>query len=215
MIKSLVVARARNGVIGRDNALPWRLPADLAYFKRVTMGHPVIMGRRTWESIGRPLPGRLNIVVSRNRDYQAPGATGSADASDCRTLRHRLALLRRRPRVRGSAREDSWSDPTGPGRFVTPARSRDAGLPPVSDVRNVPARGRRDQARRKRCWIGSVDREIHALSTWLALKDCEIEFDFYLIRHIRCLTTGSVPRIPTWGVWPIYSFSSSAWRRQA
>ena len=75
MIKSLVVARARNGVIGRDNALPWRLPADLAYFKRVTMGHPVIMGRRTWESIGRPLPGRLNIVVSRNRDYQAPGAT--------------------------------------------------------------------------------------------------------------------------------------------
>ena len=95
-----------------------------------------------------------------------PGrSAGSADASDCRTLRHRLALLRRRPRVRGSAREDSRSDPADPARFVTPARSRDAGLPPVSDVRNVPARGRRDQARRKRCWIGSVDREIHALST--------------------------------------------------
>jgi dihydrofolate reductase len=75
MIKSLVVARARNGVIGRDNRLPWRLPADLAYFKRVTMGHPVIMGRRTWESIGKPLPGRLNIVVSRNRAYKAEGAT--------------------------------------------------------------------------------------------------------------------------------------------
>ena len=74
---------SRNRVIGRDNRLPWRLPADLAYFKRVTMGHPVIMGRRTWESIGRPLPGRQNIVVSRNRDYSAPGATvvGSLDAA--------------------------------------------------------------------------------------------------------------------------------------
>ena len=66
---------ARNGVIGRDNRLPWRLPADLAYFKRVTLGHPVIMGRRTWESIGRPLPGRLNIVVSRNPALRAQGAT--------------------------------------------------------------------------------------------------------------------------------------------
>jgi dihydrofolate reductase len=74
MIRSLVVAMARNRVIGRDNRLPWRLPADLAYFKQVTMGHPVIMGRRTWESIGRPLPGRKNIVVSRNREYTAPGA---------------------------------------------------------------------------------------------------------------------------------------------
>jgi dihydrofolate reductase len=81
VIRSLVVAMARNRVIGRDNRLPWRLPADLAYFKRVTMGHPVIMGRRTWESIGRPLPGRQNIVVSRNRGYSAPGATvvGSLD----------------------------------------------------------------------------------------------------------------------------------------
>ena len=81
MIRSLVVARARNGVIGRDNRLPWRLPADLAYFKQATMGHPVIMGRRTWESIGRALPGRKNIVVSRNPRYEAPGATvvGSLD----------------------------------------------------------------------------------------------------------------------------------------
>jgi dihydrofolate reductase len=81
MIRSLVVAMDRNRVIGRDNRLPWRLPADLAYFKRVTLGHPVIMGRRTWESIGKPLPGRKNIVVSRNPDYEAPGATvvGSLD----------------------------------------------------------------------------------------------------------------------------------------
>jgi len=75
VIRSLVVAMARNRVIGRDNQLPWRLPADLAYFKRITMGHPVIMGRRTYESIGRPLPGRLNIVVSRSPQFSAPGCT--------------------------------------------------------------------------------------------------------------------------------------------
>lgn len=73
MIRALVVAVARNGVIGRDNQLPWKLPADLAYFKRVTMGHPVIMGRRTHESIGKPLPGRTNIVVTHNPNYEAPG----------------------------------------------------------------------------------------------------------------------------------------------
>jgi dihydrofolate reductase len=73
MRRSLVVAVARNGVIGRDNRLPWRLPDDMAYFKRVTMGHPVIMGRRTYESIGKPLPGRKNIVVTHNAGYEAPG----------------------------------------------------------------------------------------------------------------------------------------------
>ncbi len=75
MIRSLVVAMARNRVIGRDNALPWRLPEELAHFKRVTMGHPIVMGRRTWESIGRPLPGRQNIVVTRTPGYAAPGCT--------------------------------------------------------------------------------------------------------------------------------------------
>ena len=81
MRRSLVVAMARNRVIGRDNRLPWRLPADLAYFKQVTTGHPVVMGRRTYESIGRPLPGRQNIVVTRNRAFSAPGCTvvGSLD----------------------------------------------------------------------------------------------------------------------------------------
>ena len=73
MRRSLVVAVASNGVIGRDGGLPWKLPDDLAYFKKVTMGHPVVMGRRTWESIGKALPGRENIVVTRNRGYQAPG----------------------------------------------------------------------------------------------------------------------------------------------
>lgn len=66
---------SRNRVIGRNNELPWRLPSDLAFFKRVTLGHPVIMGRRTYESIGKPLPGRLNIVVTGNRGYRAPGCT--------------------------------------------------------------------------------------------------------------------------------------------
>ncbi|MBU3577007.1 dihydrofolate reductase [Polynucleobacter sp. UK-Kesae-W10] len=71
---SMIVARSRNHVIGRDNQMPWKISADLQFFKRVTMGHPVIMGRKTWESIGRPLPGRRNIVVSRNADYLANGA---------------------------------------------------------------------------------------------------------------------------------------------
>ena len=64
---AMIVAAAENDVIGRDNALPWRLPEDLRYFRRVTMGKPVIMGRRTFESIGRPLPGRCNIVVTGDR----------------------------------------------------------------------------------------------------------------------------------------------------
>jgi dihydrofolate reductase len=83
MRRSLVVAVARNGVIGRNNALPWRLPADLAHFKKVTMGHPIVMGRRTYESIGKPLPGRKNIVVTHNPGYEAPGCvvvTSLADA---------------------------------------------------------------------------------------------------------------------------------------
>jgi dihydrofolate reductase len=70
-----VVAVARNGVIGRDNALPWRLPADLQHFKRTTIGRPILMGRRTWESLGRPLPGRTNLVLTRAAGYVAEGAT--------------------------------------------------------------------------------------------------------------------------------------------
>ena len=73
MIVSLVVAMAENRVIGRNNQLPWYLPEDLKYFKRVTMGKPIIMGRKTFESIGKPLPGRTNIVITRNTDYQAEG----------------------------------------------------------------------------------------------------------------------------------------------
>jgi len=70
---SLIAAVARNGVIGRDNAIPWRLPSDLKRFKALTFGHPVVMGRRTFQSLGRPLPGRDNIVVSRH-GFRADGA---------------------------------------------------------------------------------------------------------------------------------------------
>ncbi len=71
---SLIAAVARNGAIGKDNALLWRLPEDLKFFKRTTLGCPVIMGRKTWDSIGRPLPGRRNIVITRNTGWQAEGA---------------------------------------------------------------------------------------------------------------------------------------------
>ena len=70
---SMVVAMDARGVIGRDNGLPWHLPADLQHFKRTTMGKPILMGRKTHESIGRPLPGRTNIVITRDSGYQADG----------------------------------------------------------------------------------------------------------------------------------------------
>jgi dihydrofolate reductase len=72
---AIVVAMAANRVIGKDNQLPWHLPADLRHFKQLTLGKPVLMGRKTYESIGRPLPGRANIVLTRDRDYAAPGCT--------------------------------------------------------------------------------------------------------------------------------------------
>lgn len=72
---SLIVARASNGVIGKDNQLPWHLPADLKHFKAITMGKPIVMGRKTFDSIGRPLPGRQNIVVTRNPDFTSSGIT--------------------------------------------------------------------------------------------------------------------------------------------
>ena len=72
---SLIVAASRNGVIGANNRLPWHLPADLKRFKQLTMGHPILMGRKTFESIGTPLPGRTNLVITRQKDFQCCGAT--------------------------------------------------------------------------------------------------------------------------------------------
>ena len=82
-ILSMIVAHANNRVIGKNNVMPWHLPADLAYFKKTTLGKPIIMGRKTYESIGRPLPGRQNIVISRDGNYQAEGVdvVSSVDAA--------------------------------------------------------------------------------------------------------------------------------------
>jgi len=82
----LVAAIAANGVIGANGKLPWHLPEDLQHFKRLTLGHPVIMGRKTWESIGRPLPNRTNIVVSRRSDFHAAGATVAPSVEDALAL---------------------------------------------------------------------------------------------------------------------------------
>jgi dihydrofolate reductase len=73
MILTVIAAVARNGAIGKDNALLWRLPEDLQFFKRTTLGSPIIMGRKTFDSIGKPLPGRRNIVITRNTGWLAPG----------------------------------------------------------------------------------------------------------------------------------------------
>ncbi|HHX8494921.1 type 3 dihydrofolate reductase [Vibrio diabolicus] len=75
MIISMIAAMADNRIIGKDNQMPWHLPADFAWFKRCTMGKPVVMGRKTYESIGRPLPGRLNIVISRDETLKVEGVT--------------------------------------------------------------------------------------------------------------------------------------------
>ena len=91
MTLALIAAVAANGVIGDRNRLPWRLPEDLAHFRALTTGHAVIMGRKTWESLGSPLPNRQNIVVSRNPRYHAAGAEVVA------TLDAALALVRLPP----------------------------------------------------------------------------------------------------------------------
>ena len=88
---TLVVARARNGVIGRDNALPWHLPEDLRHFKATTLGHAILMGRRTFESIGRPLPGRRTIVVTRDPTWSHPGCERAG------SLEEAIALASRAP----------------------------------------------------------------------------------------------------------------------
>ena len=82
---NLIFAKSRNGVIGKDGKLPWHLPEDLAHFKRVTLGCPVIMGRKTWDSLParfRPLPGRTNVVVTHQSDWSAPGAQRAAGLTD-------------------------------------------------------------------------------------------------------------------------------------
>ena len=90
---AVIVAAAENGVIGRNNALPWHLSEDLRYFKRVTMGKPIVMGRKTYESIGRPLPGRSNIVISRSPDFEAEGIRVVASLDEALSLATDIAEI--------------------------------------------------------------------------------------------------------------------------
>ena len=90
---SIIVAAAENGVIGRNNALPWHLSEDLQHFKQLTMGKPILMGRKTFESIGRPLPGRTNIVVSTNPDYRPAGVRVVGSLPDALALAETIALI--------------------------------------------------------------------------------------------------------------------------
>lgn len=89
---ALIAAVADNGVVGRDNKMPWHLPEDLKYFKRITLGKPVVMGRKTWDSIGRPLPGRTNIVISRQADLKLEGASVVADLPAALSLAKSIAV---------------------------------------------------------------------------------------------------------------------------
>src|SRR5690554_7635804 len=93
MRKALIVAMSRNRVIGRDNKLPWYLPGDLKYFKQATLGKPIIMGRKTWESLKGPLPGRTNIVVTRQAGYQAAGAKVVPSLDEALTLATHIGLI--------------------------------------------------------------------------------------------------------------------------
>lgn len=145
----IIVARARNGVIGAKGRLPWHLPEDLALFKRTTMGHPVIMGRRTWDSIGRPLPGRRNIVVTHNAHWHAEGVERASSLAQALALcgREQEAFLiggaqlyaeALRGRVDGiyltqidaDFAGDTWFAPLEPGRWRERSRTH---YPPSGD----------------------------------------------------------------------------------
>jgi len=86
MTVTLIAAVARNGVIGADGGIPWHLPQDFAHFKATTLGHTLVMGRATYESIGRPLPGRTTIVLTRDPDWRADGVTTAASVEDALAL---------------------------------------------------------------------------------------------------------------------------------
>ncbi|MEH6515492.1 MAG: dihydrofolate reductase [Halioglobus sp.] len=133
---ALIVAVAENGVIGRDNGLPWHLPDDLKYFKRVTMGKPILMGRKTFESIGRPLPGRTNIVISANPDYQANGVRVVSSLEEALALAEDIATIdgAEELMVIGGARIYAAALPRASRLYLTEVHAEVAGdayLPPL------------------------------------------------------------------------------------
>jgi dihydrofolate reductase len=152
---ALVVAMSRNRVIGRNNALPWHAPADLKHFKRLTTGKAVIMGRRTFASIGKPLPNRLNIVVTRDRDFHADGVVIAYDVEEALRLAQE-SMLGDEAMVIGGAQifdlvlpradrlylteldiqveGDTFLSPLAPGEWREAARERHDGPPPMSFV---------------------------------------------------------------------------------
>lgn len=93
---NLIYARARNGVIGKQGALPWHLPEDLAHFKRTTLGCPIIMGRKTWDSIPpkfRPLPGRTNVVITRQSDWREDGVIPASNLLEALTICEHMSII--------------------------------------------------------------------------------------------------------------------------
>lgn len=152
---ALVVAMSRNRVIGRNNALPWHAPADLKRFKQITTGRPVIMGRKTFASIGKALPNRLNIVVTRDRDFQAAGVVIAYDVDEALRLAEESRLggeamviggaqifeivLPRADRIHLTELDievegDTFMPPLDPAQWREAARERHDGPPPMSFV---------------------------------------------------------------------------------
>lgn len=118
-VLALIVAMAHNRVIGKNNTLPWHLPEDLQHFKRTTLGAPIIMGRHTWESIGRPLPGRRNIVLSRNPAWLAEGAERAASLEDALALCRQVNPAPARAFVIGGAQLYAQALPLADELFIT------------------------------------------------------------------------------------------------
>lgn len=132
MIISMIAAMADDRIIGKDNQMPWHLPADFAWFKRCTLGKPIVMGRKTYDSIGRPLPGRLNIVITRDTELQIEGVTvvqsveqaievagdveelmiigGGSIYQACLPMASRLYLTFIKADVNGDTRFPQWDD---------------------------------------------------------------------------------------------------------
>lgn len=133
-ILSIIVAFAENGVIGKGNALPWRLPEDMRHFKRVTMGKPIVMGRLTFESIGKPLPGRTNIVISRNASFQAEGVELAMNVDEALALAQRKAGTGGEVVVIGGAQIYAATLPFADVLYATEVHASvegDAVLPPI------------------------------------------------------------------------------------
>lgn len=128
-IVTLVVATAVGGVIGRDNRMPWHLPADLAHFKRVTIGKPIVMGRKTFASIGRALPGRRNVVITRDRAFHAEGVIAAhsldealaacGDAPEVMVIGGGEVYAAALPHARRIHRTEVHADVDGDTRFPT------------------------------------------------------------------------------------------------